>query len=394
MSRFLDGDFDELWKLSRSVPPPKKPIGSAAAKQKRARAHCKNADYSKTMQILSGSNLLDPCNPDVMAALEAKCEPPHVPRNTPPAPLDLDDDSKYLWSIGEITATAADGEKYQISSLLFVSTHMHKLRCQDHAGVTYEHWSHADFKFMERSVEDFMNARYVSDPLDHAFICGGSLLAPDKGGGDPRPIVSSLSIRRISLRVGMVQDKEKIANVFSKVNQFGIGVDGGVDHVYRMNHIALLNLIDIWESTDFSSLKEKSMLQPTVGQTDFVNCYNNIRRDEIIKQTQIHFPRYLRVTRMMYACPSILRLFSNGAFLGNINSIEGSFQGCPAGGFHASLGIYPLCQSLKKVNHTAYWIMDDCSPVGTAHTIVRLRSPPVTLPLKAQSTGFISSSPS
>ena len=111
------------------------------------------------------------------------------------------------------------------------------------------------------------------------------------------------------------------------------------------------------------------MLQPTVGQTDFVNCYNNIRRDEIIKQTQIHFPRYLRVTRMMYACPSILRLFSNGAFLGNINSIEGSFQGCPAGGFHAGLGIYPLCQSLKKVNHTAYWIMDDCSPVGTARTI-------------------------
>ena len=63
------------------------------------------------------------------------------------------------------------------------------------------------------------------NPLDHAFICGGSLLAPDKGGGDPRPIVSSLSIRRISLRVGMVQDKEKIASVFSKVNQFGIGVD-------------------------------------------------------------------------------------------------------------------------------------------------------------------------
>ena len=102
----------------RSVPPPKKPIGSVAAKQKRARAHCKNADYSKTMQILAGSNLLDPCNPDVMEALITKCEPPHVPRNTPPAPLDLDDDSKYLWSIGEITATAADGEKYQIVLLL------------------------------------------------------------------------------------------------------------------------------------------------------------------------------------------------------------------------------------------------------------------------------------
>ena len=91
------------------------------------------------MQILAGSNLLDPCNPDVMEGLIAKCEPPHEPRNTPPAPLDLDDDSKHQWSIGEITATAADGEKYQISSLLSVSTHMHRLRCQDHAGVTYEH---------------------------------------------------------------------------------------------------------------------------------------------------------------------------------------------------------------------------------------------------------------
>ena len=51
---------------------------------------------------------------------------------------------------GLITTTAADREKYEISSLLFVSTHMHKLRYQDHAGVTYEHWSHADFKFMEK----------------------------------------------------------------------------------------------------------------------------------------------------------------------------------------------------------------------------------------------------
>jgi hypothetical protein len=124
-----------------------------------------------------------------------------------------------------------------------------------------------------------------------------------------------------------------------------------------MNHIALLELIDIWETTSFVSLSEKSLLQPTVGQTDFVNCYNNIRRDEIIKQTEIHFPRYLRVTRMMYESPSLLRVFSHGALLGNIDSIEGSFQGCPAGGFHAGLGIYPLCKSLKEVNHTAYWIM-------------------------------------
>jgi hypothetical protein len=51
-----------------------------------------------------------------------------------------------------------------------------------------------DYEFMEHSVTDFMNARYVANPDGHAYICGGSLLAPDKGGGDPRPIVSSLSI--------------------------------------------------------------------------------------------------------------------------------------------------------------------------------------------------------
>ena len=33
--------------------------------------------------------------------------------------------------------------------------------------------------------------------------------------------------------------------------------------------------------------------------------------------------------------------------------------------------IYPLCKSLKEVNHTAYWIMDDCSPVGTALVIAQ-----------------------
>ena len=173
-----------------------------------------------------------------------------------------------------------------------LSSHMHRLHCQDHAGVTYEHWSNADFEFKESSVEDFhedfhedfINVRYVINPDDHAFICGGSLLALDKGGGDPRPIVSSISIRRISLRVGMVQDRAEIAEiakVFALVNQFGIGVDGGVDHVYRVNHTALLDLIDTWETISFTSLKEKSM-QPTVGQTDFVNCYNNTYRAEII----------------------------------------------------------------------------------------------------------------
>ena len=75
----------------------------------------------------------------------------------------------------------------------------------------------------------------------------------------------------------MVQDRAAIADVFSQVNQFGIGVNGGVDHVYRMNHIALLELIDSWETTSFESLSEKSMLQPTVGQTDFVNCWFQLR---------------------------------------------------------------------------------------------------------------------
>jgi hypothetical protein len=48
---------------------------------------------------------------------------------------------------------------------------------------------------------------------------------------------------------------------------------------------------------------------------------------------------------MMYECPSLLRVFSHGFLLKktNIDSIEGSFQGCPAGGFHAGLDIYPLC---------------------------------------------------
>ena len=119
------------------------------------------------------------------------------------------------------------------------------------------------------------------------------------------------------------------------------------------------------------SLSEKSMLQPTVGQTNFVNCYNNIRRDEIIKQTEIHFPRYLRVTRIMYESPSLLRVLSKGDLLGNIDSIEGSFQGCPAGGFHAGLCIYPLCNNMEEVNHTAYRIMDDCSPIETALVIAQ-----------------------
>ena len=73
----------------------------------------------------------------------------------------------------------------------------------------------------------------------------------------------------------------------------------------------------------------------------------------------------------MHESPSLLRVFSHGALLGNIDSIEGSFQGCPAGCFHVGLGIYPLCKSLKEANHTAYWIVDDCSPVGTAHVIAQ-----------------------
>ena len=94
------------------------------------------------------------------------------------------------------------------------------------------------------------------------------------------------------------------------------------------------------------------MLQPVVGQTDFVSCYNNIRSEENIKQTEIHFRGNLRVTWMMYESPSLLRVFSHGAHLEKIDIIEGSFQGCPAGGFHAGLGIYPLCKSWEEVDHT------------------------------------------
>ena len=62
----------------------------------------------------------------------------------------------------------------------------------------------------------------------------------------------------------MVQDRAAIANVSSQVNQFSIGVDGGGDHVYKMNHTALLELVDTCEATSFVSLSEKSMLQPTM----------------------------------------------------------------------------------------------------------------------------------
>ena len=102
------------------------------------------------MQVLAGSDLLDPCDDRVWNKLQDKCTPPHDIRPPPAAPADLADDSKYGWSIGEITATASDGEECQVSALLFVSTHMHRLRCQDHAGVTCEHWGNADYEFMEQ----------------------------------------------------------------------------------------------------------------------------------------------------------------------------------------------------------------------------------------------------
>ena len=39
--------------------------------------HCRNADYSKTIQVLTGSHLLDPCDERVWNALQDKCTPPH-----------------------------------------------------------------------------------------------------------------------------------------------------------------------------------------------------------------------------------------------------------------------------------------------------------------------------
>ena len=62
------------------------------------------------MQTMAGSDLLDPCGERVWNPLQDKCTPPHEIRPPPPTPADLADDSKYGWSIGEVTATASDAE--------------------------------------------------------------------------------------------------------------------------------------------------------------------------------------------------------------------------------------------------------------------------------------------
>src|SRR3982750_886981 len=197
----------------------------------------------------------------------------------------------------------------------------------------------------------------LSFQLDH-LKSKASLTALNKKTGGIRPIAVGCVWRRLSAKVVVHRITPQLRDLFSP-HQLGVGVKGGAEagaHAARR----------YW--TSFHSSPRAFL------KLDFRNAFNEVYRDNVLRQVVTHLPQYYKFVSSAYANPSHL-YFNNRRIL----SQRGVQQEDPLGPALFALAIHPIVTSIITEFNILYLddgtIADSPATVLTAYqNIMRLSS--------------------
>ena len=199
-------------------------------------------------------------------------------------------------------------------------------------------------------------------------LAGAGLVALPKPAGGVRPIAVGELLRRLTGKCLMAVVKDE-ARAFFWPAQVGVAVKGGAEKA--------VHAVRAW-SARHSGSSHKALLK-----LDFRNAFNCVSREEVLKQTVVHFPALARWAAWCYRQPSCLQ-FGDRA----LESSAGVQQGDPLGPLLFSLALQPLAAELRSdsLDLAVHFLDDgvlagDFAPLGAALRLAQTRSRAIGLEL-------------
>ena len=199
-------------------------------------------------------------------------------------------------------------------------------------------------------------------------LAGAGLVALPKPAGGVRPIAVGELLRRLTGKCLMAVVKDE-ARAFFWPAQVGVAVKGGAEKA--------VHAVRAW-SARHSGSSHKALLK-----LDFRNAFNCVSREEVLKQTVVHFPALARWAAWRYRQPSCLQ-FGDRA----LESSAGVQQGDPLGPLLFSLALQPLAAELRSdsLDLAVHFLDDgvlagDFAPLGAALRLAQTRSRAIGLEL-------------
>lgn len=181
-------------------------------------------------------------------------------------------------------------------------------------------------------------------PIDFApYFMSAPLVPVLKKDGNIRPVAVGEILRRLISKLAMRKIRQKAAEYLSPL-QVGVGVEGGIE--------AILHGFN-------RKIKSRTFTAHHVAiMVDFENAFNNINRNEFIRQVKKYFPELLPWVLFCYRYPAWLY---SGEDI--IEARAGVQQGDPLGPLLFALALQPLLEKLQRINSQT----DEPAPIVVAY---------------------------
>ena len=177
------------------------------------------------------------------------------------------------------------------------------------------------------------------------------MTALSKEDGGVRPIAVGLTLRRLVAKVAGFQVRDEMSDLLAP-RQLGYGVKGGAEAAV---HAARVYIQD--SQQHFTDQQDRYLLK-----LDFLNAFNSIRRDKMLKAVVDFVPDLFPLVYSAYTSPSAL--LWNGEI---IDSAEGVQQGDPLGPLLFCLTNHLIFSCLSS--EFCVWYLDDGTLGDSSRTI-------------------------
>lgn len=159
------------------------------------------------------------------------------------------------------------------------------------------------------------------------YFFGAVLCALNKKQGGIRPIAVGYTFRRLAAKLGCNLVREHVADMFCPI-QMGFGIKAGCE--------AIIHAVRTFLSSNIN-------LGKVFLKIDFINAFNSIERDDMLREVFQHTPKLYPLLWQCYATPSLL-FFGDSTILSQV----GAQQGDPCGPLIFCLVIHSLISKLNS----------------------------------------------
>ena len=294
-------------------------------------------DISGAARILFSSDVVAPCSPETLAALETKHPAPADGLCFPDPP---DSDFHCLTITGQELFTAVcsfrSGSAGGLDGLS--PQHLKDLICSG-AGEAGE----LLLKELTALINLMLSGKVNDAVID--VLYGANLCALRKKDGGIRPIAVGTTYRRMAAKICCKFYGETLSKKFQPL-QLGYGSRGGCE--------AAVHAL----STYLNSNNAEVILK-----VDIKNAFNSVNRDTLLAETKKELPQIFSFLWQCYRHPSKLLYRDN-----LLESAVGCQQGDPLGPVIFSLAIHPIIRQLNSKFNV--WYLDDGTFGGDVDTVL------------------------